>query len=354
MQRREAMAAMAGAAALAASKASGAQAATGRTYRRIACEEAYTIPEIADALRELAGGIPTMRTGPFEGYFMDDLLDLGEGRIAQMDAAGIDVHILAVSAPGVQLFEPEQGLELAKLANDRLAEAIARHPDRFAGMATLAPQAAERSAQEFERAIKTLGFKGGMINSSTNNVYIDHPSARPLFEAAAAMDVPIYIHPSITPIEAGENMVPPGFTVGWNYGVEAGTNAIRLIGSGIFDDLPNLKIVLGHCGEFIPMVLDRLDNRYVWESNRRPVPKLKRKPSDYFRSNFVVTTSGSNYAGPVGLCIDQLGLENVLFGADFPFEDQPQTVIDLETAGLAEFQLRAIFDENPSRVFSIA
>ena len=185
-----------GATAVAAATASvSAIAKTKRPYRRIACEEAFIIPEVREALSKAAGGKPSMRSGPIAGPFMKDLLDLGEGRIAKMTAAGIDMAVLSHTSPGTQTFEPQQGLDLARLANDRLAEAIRRHPDRFAGLATITPQAPEETARELERAVSRLGFKGGIINSSTQNVYLDERRFRPIFEAAQALDVPIYIHP---------------------------------------------------------------------------------------------------------------------------------------------------------------
>jgi 5-carboxyvanillate decarboxylase len=350
ISRREVLA---GAALATAVTAAEGPLAAAQPFRRIACEEAFILPEIRDALSALAGGVSSMRSGPIAGPFMADLLDLGEGRIAAMQAAGIDMAVLAVAAPGVQMFEPSQALELAALANERLAAAVAQHPAHFAGLATLAPQAAERSAVQFEHAVTRLGLKGGMINSSTLGSYVDDPAQRPLFEAAAAMGVPIYIHPVIPSAAMGAPPVVPGFTVGWSYAVEAGTNALRLIASGIFDALPGLQIVLGHLGETIPFLLDRLDNRYAWEAQVMGLPRLQRRPSDYFLDNFHVTTSGMNTSAQVRFCVERLGADRVLFAADWPFEDQAEAVRGIMGSGLGPGTLRAVCQDNPARVFGL-
>lgn len=322
-------------------------------YRRIACEEAFIIPEIRQALSDLAGGVPSMRSGPIAGSFMEEMLDIGPGRIARMTAAGIDMAVLSHTAPGVQNFQPDLAVALAELANDRLAEAVAAHPQHYAGLATVSPQAAEAGALELERSVNRLGLKGGIINSSTNDEYLDDQKFWPIFEAAEALDVPIYIHPREPSPSMGPALVIPGFTVGWGFGVECGTNAIRLIASGIFDRYPNLKIVLGHMGETIPMLLGRLDNRYLFETGMLGIPRLQRMPSEYFRENFIVTTSGMNYRDPLNMTIDAVGVENVLFAADYPLEDQAECVRNIEEAGFSEQQRRMIFDENQVRVFKL-
>jgi 2,3-dihydroxybenzoate decarboxylase len=222
---------------------------TEKSPRLYSVEESFMLPEIVAELSRLAGGKPSMLSGPIAGPFMPKLLDIGAGRIAEMDADGVDVQVLAVSAPGVQSFSPETGLSLAKLANDRLSEAVKAHPDRFAGLAVAPPQDAPAAARELERAVTKLGLKGIVINSHVNGEYLDQPKFWPLLEAIEALDVPLYLHPrDPAPVMAPKVMIP-GFVVGWSYAVETGTHALQLIASGIFDRFPKLRVVLGHLGE---------------------------------------------------------------------------------------------------------
>lgn len=324
-----------------------------RTYRRIACEEAFATPEVIAELSRLAGGKASMKSGPIAGPFMPDLLDLGARRLQGMDAAGIDMQLLTLVSPGVQLFAPGTALALARDVNDRLAEAVRAHPTRYAGLATLAPQAAAESAKELERAVTRLGLRGGMINSHTNGEYLDDPKYWPLLEAAQALDVPLYIHPRDPSPGLEQPLAVPGYAVGWGYAVETGTHAVRLMGAGIFDRYPKLRIVLGHMGETLPLLLDRFDNRYRWQRELFGFKGTERLPGEYFRENFVVTTSGMNYAAPLTATLEALGADKVLFAADFPMEVQKDAVDGLEAIAIPADVKRRIFDTNPARVFRL-
>lgn len=347
---------VASAAACAAGRVAGAAttALTGpRGYRRIACEEAFSTPEVVAELSRLAGGVPSMKSGPIAGPFMPDLLDIGAGRIRRMDADGVDVQVLSLTSPGVQTFAADTALALARDVNDRLAAAIRAYPTRFAGLATVAPQAAGESAKELERAVRTLGLKGGIINSHTNGEYLDDIKYWPLLEAAQALDVPIYIHPRDPSPGLEGPLAVPGFAVGWGYAVETGTHAVRLIGNGVFDRFPRLRIVLGHLGEGLPFLLDRLDNRYRWQQQLFGLKGTQRLPSEYFRDNFVVATSGMNYAAPVKAALEVLGPDKLLFAADYPMEVQHDAVQELEALPIAAGLKRRIFETNPARVFRL-
>jgi 5-carboxyvanillate decarboxylase len=324
-------------------------------YKRISCEEGFCIPEIVSALRKASGGVPSAWSGPIEGPFMPALLDLGEGRIRAMDKAGIDMQVLALASPGVQLFDPPTAMSFARLANDRLAEATRKNPTRLTGLCTVAPQDPVGAAKEMERAVRTLGFKGAVINSHTNGEYLDDPKYFPILEAAQALGVPLYIHPrDPSPGMAGP-LTLPGFMLGWSYGVEAGTHALRLIAAGIFDRYPNLRIVLGHMGETLPFVLDRLDNRYEWEM--KMFGKVKqarlRLPSEYFKNHFVVTTSGMNYRVPMMAAIAELGADRVLFAADYPMEEPSQAVAAVEAMELSMQDRWKVFETNARKVFAL-
>lgn len=336
----------------------GAQSADSSTtskakYRRISCEEACSFPEVTAELTRVANGVPSMSSGPIKGPFMPNLLDVGAGRIRGMDEDGVDVQLLSLVAPGVQNFDVATALSLAKLANDRLADTVKQYPTRYAALAAIAPQAPEETAKEFERAVRTLGLKGGIINSHTNNEYLDDRKFWPIFEAAQALDVPIYIHPREPSAGLAGPLSVPGFTVGWGYGVETGTHAIRLIGAGVFDQFPKLRIVLGHLGETLPFLLDRLDNRYKWQTSlfgQKPLPRL---PSEYFRDHFVVTTSGMNYDAPIRAALEAMGSDNVLFAADYPMEVQKDAVVEMEAIKLPADVKKKIFETNATRVFKL-
>lgn len=344
--------ALAGAASAAAATSSGA--AKRRGHRLIPCEEAFTIPEILAEARRVANNVPSMASGPIVGPMLPLLLDLGAGRLARMDASGIDMQVLSLGSPGVQNFDRDTAVRLAALANDRLAAAVAAHPTRFAGLATFAPQDPAAAVRELERAVRGLGLKGALVNSHTAGEYLDAPKYRPIFEALQALDVPLYIHPREPGRTLGGPALDlPGFTVGWGFGVETGTHALRLISSGLFDEFPRLRIVLGHLGETLPFVLQRIDGRFRFERGMFPGKALKRAPGDYFRENFYVTTSGMNFAAPLRATIEVLGIERVLFAIDDPFEDQDGEVRAFDALPLTATERRKICDENVARVFRL-
>jgi 5-carboxyvanillate decarboxylase len=332
---------------------SSAAAGGQRDYKLLPCEEAFTIPEILDAARKHAHNIPSWASGPIVGPAVPLLLDLGEGRLRGMDAAGIDMQILSLGSPGVQNFAAPDAVALARLANDRLTEAIKAHPTRYAGLATFAPQDPKAAVKELERCARELGLNGALVNSHTNGEYLDDPKYWPILEALEALDMPLYIHPrDAAPGVAGAAV--PGFTVGWGFAVETGTHALRLIGSGIFDRFPKLTIVLGHMGEGIPFFLERIDNRFKFESAMFPPKvKLQLQPGEYFRRNFLVTTSGMNVAGPLEATIKTIGVGRVLFAVDYPFEDQPGTVSAFDAIPLTAEDKRKICETNVRRTFKL-
>src|SRR4051812_6332555 len=276
--------------------------------RKIATEEAFSIPEVAAALRDvvrgpsqsldklLVKGIYDWKEGE-PGYgrmsFLDGLIDIEDRRLKQMDEYGVDMHILSLTAPGVQMFDADTATELAALANDRLAEICARRPTRFAGLASFAPQSPMGAAREMERAIETLKLNGFILNSHTNDEYLDDPKYWPVLEAAEALGACIYIHPRAASYGFKGPLQDYGMdSAMWGYGMETGTHAVRMMTSGLFDRFPKLKICLGHMGEAIPFWLWRLDfmNSRAQAGGRSPKTELSM--AEYFQRNFVITTSG--------------------------------------------------------------
>ena len=335
-----------------------------RDYRRIATEEAFATPAIlAETRRVLDSGdvepgfakLAESMFGPGPGaqQIQARLVDLSEGRIAQMDADGIDLALIAIYAPGVQLFEADRAAGLAAEANDVLAEAVRSHRRRFAGLVAIAPHAPEHAARELERG-KKLGLKGFLVNSHTKGEYLDFPKFAPILEAAAALDMPLYLHPR----EPGPTLVTPFldyglYFAGWGFAVECGLHAMRLIMSGAFDRYPNLRIALGHMGEAIPFWLQRIDSRYLLQVRMGAVEPLKRLPSEYFRDNFVITTSGVMAGSALRLSIEELGVERVQFAGDYPYEDVRAGVDFIEQADITEAERKAIFETNAVRFWGL-
>jgi predicted TIM-barrel fold metal-dependent hydrolase len=251
------------------------------------------------------------------------LADMGEGRIKAMDQAGIDVAVLSLTAPGVEPLDPGTATKVARDANDRLAEYIAAYPDRLAGMATVSVKEPVQAVKELERCIGDLGFKGWHTHSNFGDSYLDEVRYWPILEAAEALDVPVYLHPTAP-------MIPELRTFGiclagptFGFGTEVMYVFLRLVHRGVFDRFPNLKIILGHFGEAIPFLLDRVDTAYrqgYCEPNADIGPGSKELASHYVKKNLWVTSSG-NYLPAAYYCTrDALGLDKIVLATDYPFE----------------------------------
>lgn len=338
--------------------------------RKIATEEAFATAELVTAWLEIARAAPEAsldvptgilsifdnpQPGSNQDRFRRKLLDTGIERLADMDEAGVDMQILSVTIPGVQMFEPAKASELAITTNDHLAEAIARHPKRFAGLACFAPHDPARATQEMERAINRLGLSGFIVNSHTNNLYLDDARFAPILEAAEALDRPIYLHPRAP----SNGMAEPfrDYSLGgsiWGFGVEAGTHAVRMILGGVFDRYPRLRIVLGHMGEALPFWMWRLDHMAARRAKDGRMKPLSLAPSEYFRRNFAVTTSGFEAPDVLELVIKAAGVDNVMWAIDYPYENSADAVAFIEAADLPSDQRLSIFHRNAERIFRLA
>ncbi|MFH1491501.1 MAG: amidohydrolase family protein, partial [Pseudomonadota bacterium] len=254
---------------------------------------------------------------------MDALSDLGDGRLAAMDESGVSVQALTLAGPGCELFKPEDATPLVRDINDEASEVIKKHPDRFFGLAALAPQDPEAAAAELERAVQKLGYRGAKINSHMRgSEYLDEEKFRVILETAARLDVPIYLHPRIPSPGMVQPYVKFGLRLaGAALGFAADTSlaALRLVYAGVFDRLPNLKIILGHLGEGLSFWLNRVD--HLWDSEDGGTKlSLPDRPSEYIKRNFVMTTSGMNFM-PAFLCAYlALSADNIMFATDYPFE----------------------------------
>jgi uncharacterized protein len=290
--------------------------------RLITLEEHYRAPMIREAAaagrssREIdlaPGGPVAVRLAKLDA--------IDDARVAEMDAGGIDIQVLSHTVPAAEQFEGEQAVVLAQAANDYLAHSIAAYPERFAGFATLPTPAPEAAAEELERAVTELGFKGAMINGHTRGRFLDERSFWPIFERAQALEVPIYLHPNEPPPavrSAYYGGLPPAAaqmlaTAGWGWHVDTGLHALRLVIGGVFDQFPALQVIIGHMGEALPFMLARSSHSLGEAAG------LRKPLEDYFAQNFHVTTSGMFSYPPLLCLLLVLGADRVMFSVDYPY-----------------------------------
>jgi predicted TIM-barrel fold metal-dependent hydrolase len=274
-----------------------------------------------------------------------------------MDEAGIDMQVLSLNDPGCELFDEPDATALAKKTNDELAKVIKKYPNRFIGLAALAPQNPKAAAEELERAISDLGFRGTKIGSNVRGEYLDDPKYRGIFERAEKLEVPINIHPMIPSLSTlkpyaayGDTLVGPSL----GYGAETALSVMRLICSGVFDKYPRLKIILGHLGEALPFWMNRLNLGWLEPpAPGKPGPKCLKKPTDYLKANFVMTTSGLFFE-PAFLCTYlALGADNIAFAIDYPFADNKQAAQFIERMPICDEDKEKICHLNAERLFKL-
>ena len=339
-------------------------------YRRIATEEAWATPELIRMYREVLANksIDDIGFNTMWGFYagsqserarsiIEKLQWMDERRIADMDASGIDMHLLLLTSPGPHVFDAATGSALARESNDQLADAIARHPTRFAGLAAIAPQDPAAAARELERGVSKLGLKGAVLNSHVHGQYLDDPKFWDIFAAAEGCDVPIYVHPN-TP---SDRMIAPFLEAGldgaiYGFGVETGLHILRLMVAGVFDRFPRLKIVIGHMGEALPYWLFRLDYMYRATLNSKRYPHWKpcrRLPSEYLRENVWVTCSGMPWGPAITFSQQVLGVERVLYAMDYPYQFQPSEVVACDIVPMSPEDRRKFFQTNAEELFRL-
>ncbi len=333
-----------------------------RPWRRIATEESFYIPEVAQAQHALSKSLwnnldmrRIERRTSLQSPLYQKLIDLEGERLRSMDQEGVAMQLLSLTTPGVQLFDPDTATTLAALVNDRLAEIVSRHPTRFAGLAALAPQDPQRAVKEMERAIRDLKLHGFIINSHTNNEYLDLPKYWPILEAAEALDSAIYLHPR----GPADTMAAPLADYGmegaaWGYHIDAGTHAVRMMLSGLFNRFPKLKIVLGHMGETIPFNLWRLDY-FSPEGTARRGGRASSTlmPSEIFKRNFWITTSGLEFGPALKYSVEVLGAQHVMWAVDYPFQPSGPAVKFMNDVDIADADKELVFHGNAERIFRL-
>jgi 2,3-dihydroxybenzoate decarboxylase len=317
----------------------------------IALEEHYWDKELAGHFKERG---PEMRIPALQ----ERLFDLGALRLKEMDEAGIDLQVLSHGAPATQRLDPQTAVPLARRVNDRLDEVIKANPARFAGFAVLPTAEPKSAADELERTVTKLGFKGGMVHGLTavdeSLLFLDDKRFWPIFERAQALDVPLYMHPALphkAVIEAYYKdyleQFPGLMTAAWGFTVEAATQGIRLVLSGVFEAYPRLKIILGHLGESLPFSLWRIDMALARQGNRKTPFR------DTFREHFWITTSG-NFSTPALLCcVMEMGVDRILFSVDYPFVPNGPGPKWMETVPLSSEDKAKILHGNARRLLKL-
>jgi len=315
--------------------------------RIIALEEHYWDAEVASHFKDKG---PEMKVAALQ----ERLHDLGALRLKEMDEAGIDLQVLSHGAPATQRLEGELAVRVARGANDRLFEATSKYPERFKAFAVLPSNEPKAAADELERAVTKLGFKGAMLHGLSNGLFLDDKRFWPIFERARALDVPIYMHPAVphkAVIEAYYRdyleQFPGLMTAAWGFTVECATQGIRLVLSGVFDAYPGLKIILGHLGESLPFSLWRIDMALARQFNRKTPFR------DCFREHFWITTSG-NFSTPALLCcVMEMGADRIMFSVDYPFVPNAPGVKWMENVPLGPEDRAKILSGNAERLLKL-
>ncbi len=321
---------------------------------KIGLEEHFALPE---TLQDSAGFVPA-------GYWSEleaRLLDLHDGRLRQMDENGIEMMILSLNSPAVQAIPSvQQACELARRANDFLAEQVARRKDRFQAFAALPMQDPEEAARELERCIRQLKFKGALVNGFSqvntpdNLVYYDAPQYEGFWGVAEQLNAPFYLHPR-NPIPAWAQIYaghPWLLGPTWAFGQETAVHALRLMGSGLFDRHPGLNIVLGHLGEGLPYSLWRVDNRNAWVKAPKAYPARKTF-GEYFRAHFHLTTSGNFRTQTLIDALLEMGADRILFSTDWPFENVDHASAWFDAAAISEADRIKIGRTNAVKLFNL-
>jgi len=320
---------------------------------KIAFEEHMAIDETMDDAQVFAGASADWNS------FQANILDIGEIRLNHMDKNGIGFTILSLNAPAVQtILDTGEAILISKKANDHLAEQVAKNPDRFAGFAALPMQDPDAAAEELTRCVKDFGFVGALVNGFTQKdvpdsaIYFDIPEYSDFWSVVEDLDVPFYLHPRTQiPSRAQPFEGHPWLLSSpWGFAMETSLHALRMCGSGMFDDHPNLKIVIGHMGEHIPYDLWRIDARMRFSprgyTGQRPL-------GEYFLDHFHVTTSG-NFSDPTFKCaLEVLGPDRLLFSADYPFESMTDAAEWFDNTPISDAEKKQIGRDNAIKLFKL-
>lgn len=320
--------------------------------RVVAIEEHFTVPSVVRRIDRDAisrRGFRPRRLPANAPSPLELLPEIGERRLRSMDEAGITVQVLSNAGPGPDLVPGPEGAAIAREINDHLAAAIAHHPDRFAGFATLPMQDPDAAAAELGRAVKDLGFVGALVNGTTEGRFLDHPSYDRLLAAAVELDVPIYIHPHLPPeavrnayfsdLEQGAGRVLE--TAGWGWHSEVAIHVLRMVLAGALDRHPKLRLVIGHMGEMLPMMLARADEVFALD-----IEHLKRPIGRTILDQVWLTTSGIFTQPPFLAALLTFGMDRIMFSVDYPFAPNANGRAFLDRVSLSPADLDKLTHKN--------
>ena len=328
--------------------------------RVVALEEAFAYPRLLELYEPSYAKLLAL--------IQDRLTDVGPERIRRMDAAGIDLQVLSHVAPGVQTLESDIAVKMAREVNDWLGEIVKTYPSRFAGFAMLPMQSPAEAADELERTVTNLGFKGALINGHTQGRYLDDDFFAVVLQRAEALDVPIYIHPTDPPqaiTDVYYRDYPDMVTGGWGWQVETGTHLLRMMCGGVFDRFPRLRIIVGHMGELIPYNLKRINlaltlgewliaSQQQKDTGTRQPMGMHKSVYYYMHENVFITTSGVFDQAAFACALAEIGIDNILFSVDDPFGDNFEAMEFLRAAQLTAPDREKLAHGNAERLLKLS
>jgi 2,3-dihydroxybenzoate decarboxylase len=324
--------------------------------RYIALEEAFFIPELGELQPAHQSLMRLVRPEVADEYDRR-LPDFTEYRLAEMDDAGIDIQVLSLTSPGLQIdIDAERARDNARFANDHLAKVIAEHPDRFRGFAALPLQDPAAAVAELERAVTQHGLCGALVNdciTGPGGRYLDAPAYDGLWSALESLGVPLYLHPGAPPADRWHVIEgrPELYGAPWSWAAEVSGHALRILFGGVFDRHPGATMILGHMGEFLPFQRSRLDSRYATTATDAP---LRRAPSEYLGTNIVFTNSGVFSPAVMLGAVLEVGADALMFSVDYPYESSCEAVKGFERTTLSPGDREKIAHTNAERLLRIS
>ncbi len=327
--------------------------------RVVALEEHFTVPHLvrridADVIRR-RGFRP--RSAPKQGPNPLELApEIGAQRLAYMDEAGITVQVLSNTGPGPDLVPGSDGIAMAREMNDHLAAAISKHPDRFQGFAVLPMQNPDACAAELERCVRDLGFVGVNINGATEGRFLDDPTFAPILAKAVELDVPVYIHPHLAPESVRQAYfggLEPGAArileaAGWGWHAETAVHVLRLVLSGTLDRFPKLKLVIGHMGEMLPVMLARIDDVFALD-----IDHLERPIGQQITEQVWITTSGIFTEPPFLAALMTFGIDRIMFSVDYPYASNAKGRAFLDRLSLSPADMAKLTHVNADQLLKL-